>query len=197
MALITVDMFGNKQDKVEVAIKRLKTFEPCEGYYVADLGGKDSCTAKALCALAGVKHDSHYSATTVDPPELVRFIREYHKDTEIIKPELSMRKLIIMKQFPPTRFARYCCEYLKEPHGSGRVTVTGVRWAESKNRRNNQGLATFTDPTKELLDYCSMLFAVLLVISVIKIDESKARERKRTHENHLFSSQSGCVRVHF
>lgn len=150
MALITVDMFGNKQDKVEVAIKRLKTFEPCEGYYVADSGGKDSCIAKALCALAGVKHDSHYSATTVDPPELVRFIREYHKDTEIIKPELSMRKLIIMKQFPPTRFARYCCEYLKEPHGSGRVTVTGVRWAESKNRRNNQGLVTFTDPTKEL-----------------------------------------------
>lgn len=150
MALITVDMFGNKQDKVEVAIKRLKTFEPCEGYYVADSGGKDSCAAKALCALAGVKHDSHYSATTVDPPELVRFIREYHKDTEIIKPELSMRKLIIMKQFPPTRFARYCCEYLKEPHGSGRVTVTGVRWAESKNRRNNQGLVTFTDPTKEL-----------------------------------------------
>ena len=46
------------------------------------------------------------------------------------------------------------------------------------------------------LDYCSMLFAVLLVISVIKIDESKARERKRTHENHLLS-QSGCVRVHF
>lgn len=45
MALITVDMFGNKQDKVEVAIKRLKTFEPCEGYYVADSGGKDSCTA--------------------------------------------------------------------------------------------------------------------------------------------------------
>lgn len=47
MALITVDMFGNKQDKVEVAIKRLKTFEPCEGYYVADSGGKDSCTAYA------------------------------------------------------------------------------------------------------------------------------------------------------
>lgn len=46
MALITVDMFGNKQDKVEVAIKRLKTFEPCEGYYVADSGGKDSCAAK-------------------------------------------------------------------------------------------------------------------------------------------------------
>jgi hypothetical protein len=53
-----------------------------------------------------------------------------------------MRELIVKKQFPPTRLARYCCEKLKEANGEGRVVVTGVRWAESLRRKNNQGLVT-------------------------------------------------------
>lgn len=57
-------------------------------------------------------------------------------------PALPMRKLIVKKQFPPTRLIRYCCEDLKEPGGVGRVVVTGVRWAESRNRKQNQGIAT-------------------------------------------------------
>jgi phosphoadenosine phosphosulfate reductase len=34
------DLFGH--DKVEEAIERIKMFEPPEGYYLADSGGKDS-----------------------------------------------------------------------------------------------------------------------------------------------------------
>lgn len=152
MALLTTDMFGNRRDKVQTSIQRLRMFEPEEGYFVADSGGKDSCTVKALCKMAGVKHDCHYHATTVDPPELVRFIKAKHTDTEIQKPDHSMRELIIMKQFPPTRLMRYCCEHLKEAHGEGRVTVTGVRWAESGNRKANQGIVTFYDKSEELLE---------------------------------------------
>ena len=43
------------------------------GYYVADSGGKDSACVLALCKMAGVRFDSHYNITTVDPPELVKF----------------------------------------------------------------------------------------------------------------------------
>ena len=43
---------------------------------------------------------------------------------------------------PPTRIARYCCQYLKEDSGDGRKTVTGVRWSESVNRKKNQGMVT-------------------------------------------------------
>lgn len=142
MSLVEYDLMGNKIDKVALAIQRLRAFEPPEGYYLAFSGGKDSTCIKALADMAGVKYDAHYSATTVDPPELVRFIRGYHPDVEIVKPEISMRKLIIKKHIPPTRLARYCCAYFKESHGKGRVTVTGTRWAESKNRRDNQGLVT-------------------------------------------------------
>ena len=49
------------------------------------------------------------------------------------------------KQFPPTRLTRYCCEYLKESSGKGRVTVTGVRKYESNNRKKNQGAVVIFD----------------------------------------------------
>lgn len=62
------------QEKVDVAIQRIKTFEPKDGYFVAYSGGKDSTVLLELVRRAGVKHDVHYSVTTVDPPELVRFI---------------------------------------------------------------------------------------------------------------------------
>lgn len=150
MALVEYDLFGQKRDKVQTAIDRLRAFEPTEGYYVADSGGKDSTCVVKLCEMAGVKFDAHYNATTIDPPQLVRFIRQHHPETEIEKPEYTMRELIVKKQMPPTRLMRYCCQHLKELHGQGRVVVTGVRWAESGNRKNSQGLVTFTTASKEI-----------------------------------------------
>lgn len=142
MSLIEYNLMGEKVDKVQTAINRLQAFEPEEGYYLAFSGGKDSTCIKALADQAGVKYDAHYNATTVDPPELVRFIREHHPDVEIVKPDIPMRKLIVQKRMPPTRLVRYCCAYYKEKHGQDRVTLTGTRWAESSNRRNNQGVVT-------------------------------------------------------
>lgn len=75
------------QDKVETAIKRLQTFEPPEGYYLAFSGGKDSVVIKALADMAGVKYDARYNLTSVDPPELVRFIKDEHPDVVIEVPK--------------------------------------------------------------------------------------------------------------
>lgn len=133
-------------DKVQVAIKRLQLFEPSESYYIAFSGGKDSCVVKALADMAGVKYDAHYNHTSVDPPELIYFIREHHPDVKIEYPRypdgsrITMWNLIPKKKMPPTRLVRYCCRFLKESGGEGRFTVTGVRWAESAKRRNRAGL---------------------------------------------------------
>ncbi len=133
-------------DKVQVAIKRLQLFEPPDGYYVAFSGGKDSCVIKTLADMAGVKYDAHYNHTSVDPPELIYFIREHHPDVKIEYPRypdgtrVTMWNLIPKKKMPPTRLVRYCCQYLKESGGEGRFTVTGVRWAESSKRRSRSGL---------------------------------------------------------
>lgn len=69
-------------DRVEVAIKRLQTFEPDEGYYLAFSGGKDSVVIKVLADMAKVKYDAHYNVTSVDPPELIQFIREHYPDVK-------------------------------------------------------------------------------------------------------------------
>ena len=131
------------KDKIEVAIERIKMFEPKEGYYLAFSGGKDSIVVKELMNMAGVKYDAHYNNTTVDPPELIYYIRKYHKDVKIEHPEITMWKLIPKKLMPPTRIVRYCCAVLKEGGGIGRFVVTGVRWAESSRRKNSRQVIEF------------------------------------------------------
>lgn len=143
-------------DKVELAIERLRAYEPKEGYFVAFSGGKDSVVIKALCDMAGVKYDAHYSITTADPPELVRFVKTFddvQMDASTYKDgkRITMWNLIPRKKMPPTLLVRYCCGALKETHGKGRLVVTGVRWAESVKRRQNQGEVTIVDGTKENL----------------------------------------------
>ena len=130
-------LFGVK-DKVKIAIDRLRTFEPPEGYYLAFSGGKDSQCIYHLAKEAGVKFDAHYNLTTVDPPELVYFIRENYPDVSIDKPKKTMWQLIIENGGPPTRSKRWCCRELKERGGEGRICVTGVRWAESTRRKANR-----------------------------------------------------------
>jgi len=177
MALRQYDLFGEMHDKAQRAIEIAKAYCPPEGYYLAYSGGKDSTVVKAVLDMAGVKYDAHYNVTTVDPPELVRFIisqfdavvyempdgsQKYYKvkpqgtkllfrvNKSIIDggrtiyftiPAIPMRKLIVKRLFPPTQKIRYCCEVLKETNGEGRIVVTGVRWAESVNRKKNQGTA--------------------------------------------------------
>ena len=142
------------QEKVKKSIERLKAFEPPDGYYLAFSGGKDSVVCKALLEMAGVKYDATYRVTSVDPPELVRFIKEQHpdvvrevprykdtvRDTKLRGKPITMWNLIPKEKYPPSRLSRYCCRNLKETGGDGRITVTGVRWAESVNRKKNQGL---------------------------------------------------------
>ena len=88
---------------------------------------------------------THKYFTTHHPGKLLWSITQNAVLGEVIHfsiPELPMRKLIVKKKFPPTRLQRYCCEALKEVNGMGRIVATGVRWAESRNRRDNQGLVT-------------------------------------------------------
>lgn len=157
--LIEYDLFGEKHDKVQDAIdllRRMSTVDP-QGLYVAFSGGKDSQCIYHLCKMAGVKFDAHYALTTVDPPELVRFIKEHYPDAwegrHIRRREdgtpYTMWNLIPEMLIPPTRVMRYCCKVLKEAGGEGRVTVTGVRWAESVNRKRNQGVVTVIGASKK------------------------------------------------
>ena len=159
MSLGQLNFFG--KDKVQVSIDRIKTFEPPEGYFLAFSGGKDSVCIKALADMAGVKYDAHYNVTTVDPPELVQFIKENHPDVIFDKQywkedgmfhkkgdPITMWNLIPEKLMPPTRIVRYCCDYLKEQAGHDRFVITGVRWAESAKRSQRGGVEVSDYKTK-------------------------------------------------
>lgn len=131
--LIEHTLFGTV-DRVADAIKLLRDNEPPEGYYLCFSGGKDSVVIYGLAKQAGVKFDAHHSVTTVEPPELMKFIRDYYPNVINESPPLTMHKLIVKNKMPPTRLMRYCCAQLKERGGIGRVKITGIRAEESPRR---------------------------------------------------------------
>ena len=131
--LIEHHLFGTT-DKVADAIKLLREHEPPEGYFLCFSGGKDSVVVYDLAVKAGVKFDAHHNITTVEPPELMKFIRDNYPAVEHIHPKKSMYQLIIEKRIPPLRMVRYCCSELKEFSGKGRTKLTGIRSEESPRR---------------------------------------------------------------
>lgn len=77
-------------EKVKKSIERIQHYDPAwfsdnKAYYVAFSGGKDSCVIKRLMDMSGVKYDAHYRVTSVDPPELVRFIKQEHPDVHNLR----------------------------------------------------------------------------------------------------------------
>lgn len=92
------------QAKIDKAIALLKKAErlalkynPADGYYLAFSGGKDSQCIYHLAKLAGVKFRAHYAVTTIDPPELMRFIKTHYPDVEWVRPKLTFFQLIKKK----------------------------------------------------------------------------------------------------
>lgn len=159
---------GQHEQKERLAIERLKAFEPPEGYYHTMSYGKDSQSTYHLLKLAGCKFDSHYAVTSCDPPELIRFGRKHYPDViwdrqyyddgvprhyfKDGRPKpITMWSLIADRTLPPTRKVRYCCAHLKEPGGGGRIVVTGVRWAESNNRKQTHGVVGFQGKPKSTI----------------------------------------------
>ena len=106
-----------------------------DGFYLAFSGGKDSCVIKQLALESGVKFKAFYNNTTIDPPELVQFIRKHHADVAWNNPPKPLlRRLSDRTNGPPTRLARWCCAEYKEQGGNGIFKIIGVRIAESARR---------------------------------------------------------------
>lgn len=124
------------KDKVQLAIDRMRTFEPPEGYYLCFSGGKDSVVLKAIADMAGVRYDAHYNVTSADPPEVIYFMRDNYPEVAFDYPHdkngnrITMWNLIPKKKMPPTRLVRYCCNKLKE--GGEKVVLYSPAFAGRK-----------------------------------------------------------------
>lgn len=145
------------RQKEKDAIERLKAFEPIgDSYYLCYSGGKDSDVIRILAQLAGVRHEIHHNLTTVDAPETIAYIKSI-PNVIIDKARYddgtpkTMWNLIPKKKMPPTRIVRWCCAELKEVGGKGRLKITGVRWDESRNRRENSNSVNVIGKPKDTM----------------------------------------------
>lgn len=128
------------QSKIDKAIDTLRKYEKLalkyspDGFHVAFSGGKDSQVIYELCRMAGVKFKAYFYKTSVDPPELLRFIRSNYPDVTWLYPEKTMFQLILKTKMLPLRNRRYCCAVIKERRGLNELVVIGIRKEESARR---------------------------------------------------------------
>ena len=119
---------------LQKAEKIALNYDAENGYYLAFSGGKDSQALFHMTQLAGVKFRGHMNLTSVDPPEVIRFVKKNYPEVELIKPGKSIFQHAIEKQILPTMRVRWCCSEYKETAGAGKVTLIGIRKAESSRR---------------------------------------------------------------
>jgi len=138
-------------DMVAKSIETLRLFAPKDGspYWGAFSGGKDSVVIKALAAEAGVPATWNYNMTTIDPPELLTFMKRYHPDVNWVRPKHGGFFARMRVRGFPTRRQRWCCEEFKESRGPrGCVMLFGIRGAESPRRAKTWSLATIHTRTR-------------------------------------------------
>lgn len=130
------------EQKIAQSLAWIREYEPQAleinggGYYVAFSGGKDSIVLERLFRIAGVMYEAWYNNVTIDPPELVRFIKRKYPEVQWNNPEKHLTRMLVDKSCgPPTRIARWCCEKYKEQGGNGRFKAIGVRAEESPRRK--------------------------------------------------------------
>ena len=128
---------GHKWTKEQTAIDYIQRNEPKrQGYFLGFSGGKDSIVLMDLARKSGVKFTPYYSATGIDPPEVVRFIREHYSEVRWLRPEMSFWNGLVKKGYP-TKQNRWCCDMLKELPAnkiSLHRRLVGIRAEESFKR---------------------------------------------------------------
>ena len=144
-----VTMRESLKKKIEYSIDLLRKSEkmairldPENGFYLAFSGGKDSQALYHIAEMAGVKFKAHMNLTSVDPPEVIRFVKKQYPDVELIKPKMSIYDMALKKHILPTMRLRWCCAEFKEMSGAGKVTLIGIRKEESARRSKREEVST-------------------------------------------------------
>ncbi len=139
------------REKIEESVQIIKKAEPLameynpeQGFNVAFSGGKDSMALLWLFEHLDVKYHAEMQCTTIDPPELMAFVREVYTSTGRVRLNLPLRypdgKPVnflteLEKTGAPSPDTRWCCDIFKEFSGKGEVVAVGLRTAESARRK--------------------------------------------------------------
>ncbi len=102
-------------------------------------GGKDSTVLEDIVKRSGVNYNLYHGMTTIDPPELYKYVIKNYKNVIIARPKKSFWYYLNSgKGVVPSRKIRWCCAMLK--HGPldsislEPIKIIGTRAEESTAR---------------------------------------------------------------
>lgn len=116
--------------KIDFAIKLLRSIPQDGPIELSYSGGKDSDVILELAKMSGIPFEAIYKNTTIDPPGTIAHCRE--NGVKVVQPKMTFLQLI-EKRGMPSRFARFCCDELKEYKIHDRA-IQGIRRSESRKR---------------------------------------------------------------
>ena len=109
-------------------------YDPENGYFNTFSGGKDSQALFHIVKMSGVKFKTYMSLTSVDPGDVIRFVKTEYPSVIRQKPKMSIFQKAVEMGILPTMRVRWCCAEFKESAGAGKVTLIGIRKEESARR---------------------------------------------------------------
>lgn len=166
-------------------------YDPDDGYFLAFSGGKDSQALYHVAVLGGIKFKAHMNLTSVDPPEVIRFVKKQYPDVALTKPKDSIYNIAVKMGILPTMRTRWCCQEFKEMAGAGKVTLIGIRKQESTRRAKRKEVEIsnhkFQGTLEQLDDY--------------REEQNEKRRKKRSQKrdgvnitNATDEKTLGCIR---
>ena len=131
--------------KIKQAEMILSVIPKNKKVYLAFSGGKDSQCIYHLAQDAEINFEAHFSNTTNEYPETIKFIKQNYKDVIIDLPNTTFFREIA-KRGVPTRIYRHCCSTLKEGKNTfvdgshADMIILGVRKEESQKRKLRESI---------------------------------------------------------
>lgn len=164
------------------------------GYFLAFSGGKDSQALYHIAKLAGVKFNANINFTSVDPPQVVRFVHRQYPDVICHAPKKSIYDIAVDRGILPSMRIRWCCADLKEQAGAGKVTLIGIRKQESTRRAKRHEVEVNNRQFSGSLDEFHQWQEAKIKEKEEKLMKKMKKEGKKVNEDFFSADKENEVR---
>ena len=176
------------------AQKLALTYDSDDGFFLAFSGGKDSQALYHVAKLAGVRFRAHMNFTSVDPPQVIRFVRTCYPDVITHAPVKSIFALAVDRGILPSMRIRWCCADLKESAGAGKVTLIGIRKQESTRRAKRHEIEVSNKQFSGDFDQFKKWQRKTISAKEASLLRRMKREGKKVNEDYFSVNQQDQVR---
>ncbi len=188
-------------DRLQYSIRLLRkaqklalTYDSDDGFFLAFSGGKDSQALYHVAKLAGVRFRAHMNFTSVDPPQVIRFVRTCYPDVITHAPVKSIFALAVDRGILPSMRIRWCCADLKESAGAGKVTLIGIRKQESTRRAKRHEIEVSNKQFSGDFDQFKKWQRKTISTKEAALLRRMKREGKKVNEDYFSVNQQDQVR---